>query len=120
VTLLLRTAAALALAVAGAGTGIAAVAVHTEAWGWPLGVTATSATATALPGTWWGRFPFCLAWAGLVLSLSLARAEGDFVISSDLPGYALIAVALVLGVMGVVGLVPGRGRADTGSAPTPT
>lgn len=118
-TLLVRLVAMLALVVAGACTGVAAVALHAEGWGWALGVVATLATVAALPGTWWARLPFCLAWAGVVLRLSMARAEGDFVISADRAGYGLIAVALVLVVIGVAVLVPGRARADTRPAGQP-
>jgi hypothetical protein len=96
----------------GAACGLAAVAVHHEPWGWPLGVAAAVAGALALPPTWWGRLAFCLGWAGAVFRLSLARAEGDYLVGADLRGYGLLGAALVLALVGVVGLARGRAHAD--------
>jgi hypothetical protein len=103
--------------VAGAGSGVAAVAVHREGWGWSLGVAAAVAAATALPGSWWGRVAFCWSWAAVVLGLSVSRAEGDYLIAADLPGYGLLSVAVVLAVVGAATVVRRRARVDTGSAP---
>lgn len=110
----LRLVVAVALALAGAATAVAGVAVHGAAWGWPLAVLAPAATAFGLPRGWWARPPWCLAWSGTVLALSSARPEGDYVISADPPGYGLLAMALAGLVVGLVGLTPRRGRADTG------
>lgn len=117
-TLPFRLAAAAALALAGAATAVAGVAVHSESWGWPLAVLAPAAAAFALPRGWWARLPWCLAWSGTVLAASSARPEGDYVISADLPGYGLLAVALAGLVVGLLGLTPGRVRADTRSGAT--
>ena len=101
--------------VAGAVSGVAAVAVHREVWGWPLSVAAAVATTTALPGSWWGRAAFCWSWAAVVLGLSTSRAEGDYLIAGDLPGYGLLSVAVVLAVTGAASLVRRRARVDTGA-----
>lgn len=115
----LRLALATALGLGGAATGVAAVALHTETWGWPLAVLAAVAVTASLPATWWGRPPWCLGWGGTVLGASFARPEGDYVISADLPGYGLLAVALASLVVGVLALTPRRARADTGSGGPP-
>ena len=75
-----------------------------------------TADRVALPPTWWGRLAFCLGWAAAVVRLSLARPEGDYLVGADLRGYGLLGVALVLTLVGVVGLARGRARADTREA----
>jgi hypothetical protein len=100
---------------AGAVSGVAAVAVHRELWGWPLGVAAAVTSATALPGSWWGRVAFCWSWAAVVLGLSVSKAEGDYVIAGDVPGYALLLVAVLLAVVGAGSLVSRRARVETGT-----
>jgi len=115
VSLALRLALACALALGGAATAVAGIAVHAQVWGWPLAVVAPVAVALALPRGWWSRAPWCLAWAGTVLAVSSARPEGDYVISADLPGYGLLAVALAGLLLGLVGLAPRRAREDAGS-----
>jgi hypothetical protein len=114
-----RLVAASVALVLGVTAGVAAVVVHTEAWGWPLGVAAAVATARALPPTWWARLPFCWAWGGTVLWLSASRPEGDYLVSSDLPGYGLLVVAVVLAVLGSVGAIRGRARSLPGPAVSP-
>ena len=110
----LRLVLATALGLGGAATGVVAVAVHSEAWGWPLGVLTAVAVAVALPAAWWGRPPWCLGWGGSVLGASFARPEGDYVISADLPGYGLLAVALAIVMAGVLTVASRRARGDTG------
>ncbi len=114
-----RLALTAALGLGGAATGVAAVAVHTETWGWPLAVLSAVAVAVALPAARWGRSPWCLGWGGTVLGASFARPEGDYVISADLPGYGLLAVAFASVVTGVLVLAPRRARADTGRGGPP-
>lgn len=107
----MRALAALGLLVLGAATGVASVALHSAWWGLLLGVTATAAALWALPPGWWSRTPFGLGWAALTGYLSVRRGEGDYVISSDLNGYLLLAFALAVVVVSLATL-PRPGRAD--------
>ena len=92
------------LVVAGAGTGLATVAVHQTWWGLLLGLGATAATMVGLGRGWTTRLPFGAGWSGAVAALAPSRPEGDFVLSSDLPGYAVLAAALAVVVWSVASL----------------
>lgn len=105
--MLSRVAAALGLLVAGVLTGIAVVALHDLWWGLALGVGATVLATFALPPGWWTRLAFVLGWVLVVGWLSLPRAEGDYLLSQDVQGYAVLVVGLVLLVV-AVGTLPGR------------
>lgn len=110
---LLRTAAALGLLVAGFVIGVAAVAVHARAWGLPLGAVATLAALVALPPGLWSRCPYAAGWI-VALALALVpRPEGDYAIASDVPGYLLLAVGLVLLVLALATLPVGRRRTSS-------
>jgi len=106
----MRPLLAVALLLLGVGTGLAAVALHELWWGLLLTVAATAATLFALPPGWWSRLPFALGWAGLVGWVVSPRPEGDYAIRQDLSGYALIGLAVVALVFGIVTLPrPGGG-----------
>jgi hypothetical protein len=105
---------ALGLLVAGAATGIAAVALHSAAWGLLLGVLASGAALVALPAGWWARTSYGLGWVAMVGYLSSRRGEGDYVISSDGPGYVLLGFAAVVLVVSVATL-PRPARVDVGN-----
>lgn len=110
---LLRAAAALGLLVAGFVIGLAAVAVHARAWGLPLGAVATLAALVALPPGIWSR---CAYAAGWIVALALAlipRPEGDYAIASDVPGYVLLGVGLVL-LVAALATLPVRRRRRQG------
>ncbi len=107
----MRLLAAPACLVLGAGVGLASVALHGYLWGLALGLAATAATLVALPGGWWARLPFALGWAGLLGAATVQRAEGDYVIASDVSGYALLAAGMVVLGSGVLGLRPDVGQA---------
>ena len=47
---------------------------------------------------------FAVGWAAMVGWLAVPRAEGDYLISSDLAGYAVLGLGLVLLVVGIVTL----------------
>jgi hypothetical protein len=105
-----RALAAVGLLVAGAATGVAAVALHEIGWGLVLGFAATFAAVLAVPPGWWSRLPLAAGWVGVVGWLSVPRAEGDYLIASDAPGYGLLAAGLVLLVVAVATLPrPGAG-----------
>jgi len=84
------------LLVAGAATALATVALHTYAWGFALGAVATLAALVAVGPGWSSRLAFGLGWVGFIAWVTPTRAEGDFAISSNLAGYGLLALALVV------------------------
>ena len=105
----MRVAGAVVLLVAGAVTALATTAVHQLWWGLLLGAAATVAALVALGRGWLTRFPFGLGWTGFVVWVAPARPEGDYAISSDAPGYALLTLALVVLVFSLATLPrPGR------------
>jgi len=110
---------AVGLLVAGAATAVATVAVHQR---WPLLQLAGLATAlvvVALPAGWATRLSFGLGWTVLVAWVVTPRAEGDYVVSSDPQGYALLGLALLVLVFSVATL-PRRGHGSPAtSAPAP-
>ena len=101
----MRVLAAVGLLVAGAATGVAAVALHELWWGFALSAVATVVAVVALPAGWWSRLPFVVGWDLMVGWLSLPRTEGDYLISQDLQGYAVLGLGLVLLVV-AVGTLP--------------
>ncbi|NYD42831.1 hypothetical protein [Nocardioides panaciterrulae] len=109
--LLTRVAVAVALLALGAGTAVASVAVHELGWALPLAVAATLLTLVALPAGWWTRLPFALGWTCLVAWVVGPRPEGDYVISSDVQGYVVVGLALLVLVLGIATLPRPGGRA---------
>jgi len=100
-----RVLAGVGLLLAGAATGVATVALHELWWGLALAVVATVVTVLALPPGWWSRLAFVLGWDLMVGWLSFTRPEGDYLISQDLPGYAVLGLGLVLLVV-AIGTLP--------------
>ena len=92
---------ALGLLLVGAATAIATVALHQIWWGFVLAFAATFVTAYALPPGWWTRLAFVVGWAAMLGWLTLPRDEGDYLVSSDLAGYAMLGLGLVLVMFGV-------------------
>ena len=101
---------ALGLLLVGAATAIATVALHQIWWGFVLAFAATFTTAFALPPGWWTRLAFVVGWAVMVGWLTLPRDEGDYLVSSDLAGYSLLGLGLVLVMFGVATLPRPRMR----------
>lgn len=107
----MRILVAAGLLVAGAVVGLATVALHELWWGLPLSVAALAPLLVALPAGWWSRLAFALGFGGLVGWLMNPRPEGDYVIGSDVRGYLLLSLALVVFVVAVATLPrPGRAR----------
>ena len=106
----MRLLAAAGLLLAGAATAVATVALHELWWGFALGVLATVVAVVALPAGWWSRLAFVLGWVLTVGWLSLPRAEGDYLISQDAQGYAVLGVGLVLLVIAIGTLPRPRAR----------
>lgn len=100
----MRLLAGLLLLAAGAATGLAAVALHQRWWGLALAATGTALALAALPPGWRSRLAFAFGWSGMAGTLASPRPEGDYAVSRDLPGYALLALALVVLVVGVATL----------------
>lgn len=106
----LRASAAAGLLVAGFVVGLAAVAVHGRTWGLVLGAVASLAALVALPPGLWSRVAYAAGW---LVALGLAvvpRPEGDYAVASDVPGYVLIGIGLVLLVGALATLPVGRRR----------
>ncbi|MEZ5098001.1 MAG: hypothetical protein R2731_19135 [Nocardioides sp.] len=97
-----RTAVALGAGVSGATLAVLTVALHDRWWGWLLGVATSAAAALALPPGWWTRLPLTLGWSAMAGWLAAPHDGGDYLVSADLPGYLLLAVAVALPVAGLV------------------
>jgi hypothetical protein len=99
-----RFVVAVGLLLAGAVTGITTVAVHELVWGLVLAMAATVATVLALPAGWWSRLAFIAGWVLTVGWLTVPRPEGDYLISQDWQGYAVLALGMILLVVGLATL----------------
>lgn len=108
----MRFVAALGLLLLGAGTGVATVALHDLPWWLLLATAATAVTTYALPPGWWSRLAFVVGWVMTVGWLALPRPEGDYLISQDWQGYAVLGLGLVLLIVGVATLPRPRRAAD--------
>jgi len=104
-----RYATAALLFVAGAATGLAAVALHEIWWGFLLAAGTTVAVMLAVGRGWLTRLPFAIGWVALVAWVTPRRAEGDYVVSSDVPGYALLGFGWLVLMFALVTLRPRRG-----------
>ena len=106
----MRVLVAALLLACGAVTALATVALHSYGWGFLLGAAATLVTLVAVGAGWSRRLAFGAGWVGVIAWVTPTRAEGDFAISSDLAGYGLLALTLLVLVYSVVTLPrPRRG-----------
>lgn len=96
--------AAPASLVVGAAVGLCAVLLHDLWWGLLLGVVTTTALLVALPPAWWGRLAFALGWVVVLWRATTERAEGDYLVSADVSGYALLGFGLLVLTSGIAGL----------------
>jgi hypothetical protein len=92
----LRLLAGAALLVVGAVTAVATVALHDWWRGLAFGAVVTLLVAYALPAGWSTRLPYAAGWDAMVGWLTVPRPEGDYVISADAQGYALLGLGLLL------------------------
>jgi hypothetical protein len=107
----MRFAAAALLFVMGATTGLAAVALHEIWWGFLLAASATVVVMLAIGRGWLTRLPFALGWVALVAWVTPRRPEGDYVVSSDAPGYVLLGFGWFVLLFALLTLRhPRRGR----------
>lgn len=103
----MRLLVAVGLLLAGALTGVATVALHELWWGLALGVAAVLVAVIALPPGWWSRLAFVVGFDAMVGWLTAPRTEGDYVVSQDVQGYAVLAFGLVL-LVGALATMPRR------------
>lgn len=96
-------------------TAVGTVAVHQSAWGLLLGAATTLAVLVATPPGWWTRLPYALAFVGVVGLTAVPRGAGDYLLSADGSGYAVLGLALLV-LCGAVATLPRPGA----SARTPT
>ncbi|KQW49205.1 hypothetical protein ASC77_10975 [Nocardioides sp. Root1257] len=109
----MRFVVALGSLLAGAATAIATVALHQLVWGLALAVVATAVTVLALPPGWSTRLAFVVGFDAMLGWLTVPRAEGDYLISQNWQGYAVLGFGMVLLVVGVSTLPrPGRSVTD--------
>jgi Family of unknown function (DUF6113) len=102
---LLRHAACLLL---GGVVGLASLLVHRDAF--PLGLLLAVGTTLAL--SWWlvrsthprAGASYSLGWLAVLALAVVGRPEGDFVVATDVAGYALLGCALAEVAAGVVSL----------------
>lgn len=120
-SLLLRGPAALASLAGGAAVGLGSVLLHDYWWGLLLGLAATVAVLVALPAGWSTRLAFALGWVAMLWRATTERTEGDYLVSSDVRGYSLLAFGMVVLAAGFVGLArrPPRDGDSGGVDPAP-
>jgi hypothetical protein len=99
-------------ALTGAVTGLAAVAVHRSAFpvGLLLALVTTFGVAWTLQRSSHPRTAgsYAVGWLLVFGAVFAGRPEGDYAVVADLAGYALMAAALLLAVVGVVAAAGGR------------
>jgi len=104
----------------GATVSLASVVVHRFGvlelpLGLLLGLTTTFVVAWALQQSGVRRLvsSYAAGWLVVFGFVLAGRPEGDYAVAGDLPGYLMIAAALVLVAIGVLSLGP-RGSASVG------
>lgn len=97
-----RGTAAVGLLAVGLATGASTVLLHARWWGFWLGIAAVVALLAALPRGWWARLPVAVGWCLAVLLGAVPRAEGDFLLAADVPGYALLGASAALLLAGLL------------------
>lgn len=116
----LRWVGAVVLLLVGAVTAVAAVAVHMLWWGLPLAAVAVTAAMAAVGRGWLTRLPLALGFVSMVALLLPRRAEGDYVIASNLAGMLLLVLCFVILLVALVTLPRPRRAAESVAAAPPT
>lgn len=110
---------ALGLVVAGVVVGAASVLTHGRTPGLVLAAVGSLAALAALPPGWWSRLAFALGWDGVLGYVLLPQPAGDYLVSSDVRGYVLLVLGLLLLLFAVITLgPPRRANATAGDAPS--
>jgi hypothetical protein len=105
----------------GAAASVAAIAVH-RTWSGLL-IAGAGALAAMWALRWWApraATTFAAGWLAVLLLAIAGRGEGDYVVSSDTIGWALIGFGLVVLVTGIAWGRQPVVRHDSGSAGAPT
>jgi hypothetical protein len=102
---------------AGIATAVGTVAVYQWWWGLVLAASASVLVVVATPPGWATRLPLALGFDATVVLMAVPRGEGDYLVASTGPGYAVLGVALLVLCLAVATLPrPGR-RQTEGKAP---
>jgi hypothetical protein len=88
----------------GALASLAVVLQGAGWWGLLLAYAAVLSTTFAIPPGWSSRLPFGLAYVGVLVVALQPRPEGDFLVSADTPGYAVLALGFVVVLLTVATL----------------
>ena len=101
---------------AGLATGIGTIAVHQSWWWLALALAATAAMLLVAPPGLWTRVPFAVGYAGMVGLASVPRAEGDYLLGSNVEGYVVLGTAFAVLVTALATLRrPGQSPTEEGS-----
>jgi hypothetical protein len=101
---------------AGIGLAVATVGVYQWWWGLLLAAATTLLVLVATPPGWSTRLPLAVGFVGTVALLAVPRGEGDYLVASTGPGYAVLALALVV-LLVAIATLPRPGSA-TGPRPS--
>lgn len=117
--LLQRGLVAVLCLLAGGAVSTCTVLLHDYLGGLVLGLSTTAAALVALPPGWWARPAFAIGWVAVLWLATAERPEGDYLVSSDVSGYALLAAGMVVLGAGFAGLVRRpRSSGDSGGVET--
>lgn len=95
---------------AGIAAAVGSVAVNQWTPGLVVAVLASLLLLLVAPPGWGTRLPFGLGYAATLGLLSVGRGEGDYVITSSVGGYVVLALGLLVLTVAVATL-PRPGRA---------
>jgi hypothetical protein len=81
---------------AGIALGVGTVAIYQWWWGLALAAAASLLVEIAAPPGWGTRLPLALGFVGAVALTAVPRGEGDYLVAATGPGYAVLALALLV------------------------
>jgi hypothetical protein len=104
--------------VGGIAVAVGTVAVYQWWWGLLLAAAAAVALVLATPPGWATRLPLAVGFDGTVGLTAVPRGEGDYLVASTGPGYAVLGLALLVLCVAIATL-PRPERRQTGGKPPP-
>jgi hypothetical protein len=107
-----RLAVGVGCVVLGLGTGVPMVLLHGSWPGFAIGAAATIVVVRAVPPERGLRLLFIGGFLVVVWLGAVPRPEGDYLIASDVPGYAVLGGALLLLCVGLWTGIAAWGRSD--------
>lgn len=113
---MIRLATVLVAALVGATTGTAGVVLH-QAWWWLAALLVAAIAVVSWLTRRETRVALALASGAVVLRAAVPRAEGDYLVAADGPGWTLLAGSLVVLILALV--LPDRAE-DQGRDHLPT